>query len=65
MKQQVSGWHVVVLCLFVSYCQAEMRREDGKLVSSYCFALLTVQEFLAALKIMTSQDVSETQLKKR
>ncbi|XP_073328167.1 protein NLRC5 isoform X2 [Pagrus major] len=44
--------------------QVEVRREDGKLVNSYCFIHLTVQEFLAALRIMTSRDVSDTQLKK-
>ncbi|XP_070763305.1 protein NLRC5 [Enoplosus armatus] len=45
--------------------QVELRREDGALVNSYCFIHLTVQEFLAALRIMTSKDVSDTQLKNR
>lgn len=44
--------------------QVEVRREDGTLVSSFCFIHLTVQEFLAALRIMTSRDVSDSQLKK-
>ncbi|KAM3608946.1 uncharacterized protein V6R79_007331 [Siganus canaliculatus] len=47
------------------FSQAELRREDGTVVNSYCFIHLTVQEFLAALRIMTSHDVSDTQLKKR
>ncbi|XP_074488188.1 protein NLRC5 isoform X1 [Sebastes fasciatus] len=45
--------------------QVELRREDGMLVNSYCFIHLTLQEFLAALRVMTSVDVSDTQLKKR
>lgn len=45
--------------------QVELRREDATLVNSYCFIHLRVQEFLAALRIMTSQDVSDAQLKKR
>ncbi|XP_054475450.1 NLR family, CARD domain containing 5 isoform X2 [Anoplopoma fimbria] len=45
--------------------QVELRREDGMLVNSYCFTHLTLQEFLAALRVMTSADVSDTQLKKR
>uniref|UniRef100_A0A671VS52 NLR family CARD domain containing 5 n=1 Tax=Sparus aurata TaxID=8175 RepID=A0A671VS52_SPAAU len=44
--------------------QVEVRREDGTLVNSFCFIHLTVQEFLAALRIMTSRDVSDSQLKK-
>ncbi|XP_076590240.1 protein NLRC5 isoform X2 [Chaetodon auriga] len=47
------------------FSKVELRREDGMLVNSYCFIHLTVQEFLAALRIMTSQDVSEAQLTKR
>lgn len=46
-------------------CQVELRREDSTLVKSYCFTHLTLQEVLAALRIMTSQDVSDEQLKKR
>lgn len=46
-------------------CQVELRREDGTLVNSYCFIHLTLQEFLAALRVMTCQDVSDEQLKKR
>ncbi|XP_078113911.1 protein NLRC5 isoform X3 [Sander vitreus] len=45
--------------------QVELRREDGILVNSYRFIHLTIQEFLAALRIMTSTDVSDMQLKKR
>uniref|UniRef100_A0A3Q3BB44 Protein NLRC5-like n=1 Tax=Kryptolebias marmoratus TaxID=37003 RepID=A0A3Q3BB44_KRYMA len=44
---------------------SQVRGHDGKLVSAYSFTHLTVQEFLAALRIMTSNDVSDTQLKKR
>ncbi|XP_034061773.1 protein NLRC5 isoform X1 [Gymnodraco acuticeps] len=47
------------------FSQVELRREDGGLVNSYCFNHLTLQEFMAALRIMTSADVSDTQLKKR
>ncbi|XP_070829191.1 protein NLRC5 [Chaetodon trifascialis] len=47
------------------FSKVELRREDGMLVNSYCFIHLTMQEFLAALRIMTSQDVSDTQLTKR
>ncbi|KAA8590519.1 hypothetical protein FQN60_014453 [Etheostoma spectabile] len=45
--------------------QVELRREDGILVNFYRFIHLTIQEFLAALRIMTSTDVSDMQLKKR
>ncbi|KAM9351909.1 protein NLRC5 [Symphorus nematophorus] len=47
------------------FSQVELRHEEGMLFNSYCFIHRTVQEFLAALRIMTSQDVSDTQLKKR
>ncbi|XP_034734030.1 protein NLRC5 isoform X2 [Etheostoma cragini] len=45
--------------------QVELRREDGIPVNSYRFVHLTIQEFLAALRMMTSADVSDMQLKKR
>nr|XP_015820675.2 NLR family, CARD domain containing 5 isoform X1 [Nothobranchius furzeri] len=45
--------------------QVELRRGDGKLVSAYSFVHQTVQEFLAALRIMTSEDLTIKQLKKR
>uniref|UniRef100_A0AAX7VQK4 NACHT domain-containing protein n=1 Tax=Astatotilapia calliptera TaxID=8154 RepID=A0AAX7VQK4_ASTCA len=45
--------------------QVELRRQDGILANAYCFIHLTVQEFLAALRIMTSNDVNDAQLKKR
>ncbi|XP_041651647.1 NLR family, CARD domain containing 5 isoform X2 [Cheilinus undulatus] len=41
------------------------RHEDGIPMNSYFFMHLTLQEFLGAVRIMTSQDVSDTQLKKR
>uniref|UniRef100_A0A3B4XJU3 NLR family CARD domain containing 5 n=1 Tax=Seriola lalandi dorsalis TaxID=1841481 RepID=A0A3B4XJU3_SERLL len=47
------------------FSQVELRREDGMLVNAYSFIHLTIQEFLAALRIMTSNDVSDMQLKKR
>uniref|UniRef100_UPI003AADEA8A protein NLRC5 n=1 Tax=Centroberyx gerrardi TaxID=166262 RepID=UPI003AADEA8A len=47
------------------FSQVELRHEDGMLGPAYCFIHLTIQEFLAALRIMTSEDVTEAQLKKR
>lgn len=43
----------------------ELRQDNGILVSAYSFIHLTVQEFFSALKIMTSSDITDTQLKKR
>nr|XP_019963661.1 PREDICTED: protein NLRC5 [Paralichthys olivaceus] len=43
--------------------QVELRLENG--TPAYSFIHLTIQEFLAALRIMTSKDVTDTQLKKR
>ncbi|KAK2841894.1 hypothetical protein Q5P01_012094 [Channa striata] len=45
--------------------QVELRLEDGMPVKAYAFIHLTMQEFLAALRIMTSNDVSDMHLKKR
>nr|XP_020442917.1 protein NLRC5 isoform X2 [Monopterus albus] len=47
------------------FSEVELRREDGVLVKAYCFIHLTLQEFLAALRIMTSNDVSDMQLRRR
>ncbi|XP_047451402.1 NLR family, CARD domain containing 5 isoform X2 [Mugil cephalus] len=47
------------------FSQVEVRRLDGAVVNAYCFIHLTVQEFLAALIIMTTNDVSDAHLKKR
>ncbi|XP_015242697.1 PREDICTED: protein NLRC5 [Cyprinodon variegatus] len=47
------------------FSQVEFRSQGGFLASAYCFVHLTVQEFLAALRIMTSSDVSDADLKKR
>ncbi|XP_062245976.1 NLR family, CARD domain containing 5 isoform X1 [Platichthys flesus] len=43
--------------------QVELRLDNG--TPAYCFIHLTIQEFLAALRIMTSKDVSDQQLTKR
>ncbi|XP_034542329.1 protein NLRC5 isoform X2 [Notolabrus celidotus] len=47
------------------FSQVEVRCEDGMTVNSYFFIHLTLQEFLGAVRIMTSQDVSDKQLKQR
>ncbi|KAG7522787.1 NLRC5 isoform X2 [Solea senegalensis] len=45
--------------------QVELRLEDGFPAEAYCFIHLTIQEFLAAVRIMSSDDVTDSQLKKR
>lgn len=55
----------LLIVIWVLLCQVEVRGQDGKLLSAYSFTHLTLQEFLAALRIMTSNDVSDAQLKKR
>nr|QDH76355.1 NOD-like receptor family CARD domain containing 5 [Channa punctata] len=45
--------------------QVELRGEDGMPVKAYSFIHLTMQEFLAALRIMTSNDVNDMHLKNR
>ncbi|XP_075998191.1 protein NLRC5 isoform X2 [Genypterus blacodes] len=47
------------------FTQVEHRCEDGMLVRAYCFIHRTLQEFLAALRIMTSAELSDTELRKR
>ncbi|KAF3689150.1 Protein NLRC5 [Channa argus] len=47
------------------FSQVELKLEDGMPVKAYSFIHLTMQEFLAALRIMTSNDVSDMHLKKR
>ncbi|KAM6946322.1 protein NLRC5 [Aplochiton taeniatus] len=44
--------------------QEEVRLEDGVLSHAYCFPHLTIQEFLSALRIMSSSDVTDSQLRK-
>ncbi|XP_061578253.1 NLR family, CARD domain containing 5 isoform X2 [Cololabis saira] len=58
--------HVLELSIKTGlFSQVELRRHDGALVNAYCFVHLTVQEFLAAFRTMTSTDVSDEQLKRR
>lgn len=56
---------LVFVDYYLGVCQVEVRGQDGKLLSAYSFTHLTLQEFLAALRIMTSNDVSDAELKKR
>ncbi|KAM3870256.1 protein NLRC5 [Diretmus argenteus] len=65
MEQEVSPEVLGVSTRAGLFLQVELRREGGMLGHAYCFIHLTVQEFLAALRIMTSEDVTEAQLKKR
>ncbi|KAF4101316.1 NLR family, CARD domain containing 5 [Onychostoma macrolepis] len=43
----------------------KLTREDGSSGYGFIFMHLTMQEFLAALHLMTSQNITESQLKKR
>ncbi|CAN9499454.1 unnamed protein product [Ophioblennius macclurei] len=47
------------------FTQVELRHQNGVCVKAYSFIHLTVQEFFAALQVMTSSDVSDVLLKKR
>ncbi|MEQ2221051.1 hypothetical protein ILYODFUR_011762, partial [Ilyodon furcidens] len=64
--KKVPDGHILELSVKTGlFSQVEFRHPDGFLVNAYCFVHLTVQEFLAALRIMTSSDVSDAHLKKR
>uniref|UniRef100_H2MCV6 NACHT domain-containing protein n=1 Tax=Oryzias latipes TaxID=8090 RepID=H2MCV6_ORYLA len=65
MKEDVPETILQLLVKSGLFSQVELRCHDGTLVNAYSFIHLTVQEFLAALRIMTSHKVSDAQLKKR
>ncbi|XP_071273079.1 protein NLRC5 isoform X2 [Salvelinus alpinus] len=45
--------------------QVDLTHEDGSKGQGYTFMHLTMQEFLGALHIMTSEDITEAQLRKK
>ncbi|XP_029951855.1 protein NLRC5 isoform X2 [Salarias fasciatus] len=47
------------------FTQVELRRQNGTCVKAFSFIHLTVQEFFAALQVMTGTNVSDALLKKR
>ncbi|KAL0968171.1 hypothetical protein UPYG_G00263310 [Umbra pygmaea] len=47
------------------FSQVDLTHEDGSKGQGYVFMHLTMQEFLSALHIMTSEDITEAQLRKK